>query len=108
MDEQAVEYEIQQKGLTAPRVTAEVVERQIVSEDYYQWPGTTVISCRLGLKNGFSVLGMSACVATENFDEELGRRIAYDDARNKIWALEGYLLRSHLSNTAICTPDHFE
>lgn len=31
--------------------------------------------------------------------EEIGRRIAKDNARNKIWALEGYLLRSKLAKT---------
>jgi hypothetical protein len=49
------------------------------------------------LKNGFHVVGESAAASPANFDMELGRKIARDNARNKIWALEGYLLRSKLA-----------
>ena len=40
---------------------------------------------------------LSACASPENFDAELGRKIARDNARNKIRALEGYLLKQRLS-----------
>lgn len=96
-DEAAIENEIQRKGLNAPRLTPDHIDSQIVSGDYYRFPGTTVTVCRLGLRNGFSVIGESAAASPENFDEEIGRKIAHDNARNKIWALEGYLLRSKLS-----------
>ena len=55
--------------------------------------------CCLTLQNGFTVTGESACASPENFDAELGRKIARDNARNKIWALEGYLLKQRLSET---------
>jgi hypothetical protein len=32
-------------------------------------------------------------VSKENFDVEIGEKIAYENARNKIWELEGYLLQ---------------
>lgn len=52
--------------------------------------------CVLVLKNGFTVTGESACASPENFDPEIGRKIAYENARNKIWMLEGYLLKEKL------------
>ena len=32
----------------------------------------------------------------ENFDPEIGKQVAYDNAREKIWLLEGYLLKEKL------------
>lgn len=91
-----VEKEIQEKGLTAPRVTPQKVEEVIKSEEYYIFPETTVTICLLKLENGFSVVGESACASPENFDEEIGRKVAKENAKNKIWALEGYLLKQEL------------
>lgn len=96
MDEQAVETEIQAKGLNAPRLSPEKIDAAIVGEDYYVFPGTTVTVCCLKLRNGFNVIGESAAASPENFNAELGQKIARRDAREKIWALEGYLLRQHL------------
>lgn len=89
--------EIKAKGLTAPRVTPDHIESVIVAGSYHVFPGTTVTVCCLTLSNGFTVIGESACADPANFNEELGRKIAYDNARNKIWQLEGYLLRQKLS-----------
>lgn len=98
MTDHDVESEIQAKGLTAPRVTPHHVESVIVSEQYHVFQGTTFTSCLLTLKNGFTVHGESACASPENFDAELGRKIARDNAKNKIWMLEGYALRERLNN----------
>ena len=98
MNDQDIEKEIQEKGLTAPRVTPEHVESVIISEQYHVFPGTTYTSCLLTLKNGFTVHGESACASPENFDAELGRKIARDNAKDKIWMLEGYALRERLHN----------
>ena len=91
-----IEQEIQAKGLTAPRVTPDMVDAAIVGEQYYVFPGTTLTVCCLTLANGFAVTGESACASPENFDAELGQKIARQNARDKIWALEGYALRSKL------------
>lgn len=53
--------------------------------------------CVLVLKNGFTVTGESACASPENFDAEIGRKIARQNAVAKIWPLMGYELRSKLS-----------
>lgn len=96
--EQQIEQEIQDKGLTAPRITPEHIDNQIIGEQYFVFPGTTVTICLLQLVNGFTVTGESACASPENFDEEIGRKIAREQARDKIWALEGYLLKDKLHN----------
>lgn len=92
-----VEKEIVEKGLTAPRVTPAAVEAAIKGEDYHVFAPGTLTVCVLTLQNGFQVVGESACVSPENFDAELGRKIARDNAKNKIWALEGYALRNKLA-----------
>lgn len=96
-NEKSIEKQIKEKGLTAPRVTPESIDAKIVSEQFHVFDGTTVTVCALTLQNGFVVTGESASASPENFDPEIGRRIARDNARNKIWALEGYLLREQLS-----------
>jgi len=97
-DEAQIESEIQAKGLNAPRLTPALIDAAIVSEQYHVFPGTTLTVCAMTLRNGYIVTGESAAASPENFDKAIGRKIAYDSARNKIWGLEGYLLRERLSN----------
>lgn len=99
-NEDAVEAEIQAKNLTAPRLTPALIDEQIVAEAYHVFPGTSLTVCALTLRNGFQVTGESASASISNFDADLGRKIARDNARNKIWALEGYALRTKLAATA--------
>ena len=96
MSEADVEGEIRAKGLTAPRLTPDHIDGTIVGEAYHVFPGTTVTVCMLSLKNGFAVIGQSACASPENFDPDIGAKIARDNARNQIWQLEGYALRQRL------------
>ena len=170
MNDQQIEQEIQAKGLTAPRVTPEDIEANIVGEHYFtaadaiapsvgamvsrflcwklpkdfhpdggmvfiptrgrgydspHWPvGTNLLTaeqagqmlkhvtgwrdvpeslklltfCVLVLKNGFTVTGESACASPENFDTELGRKIARQNAISKVWPLMGYALKERLTN----------
>lgn len=93
MNEQEIEAQIQDKGLTAPRVTSERLDEIIVDEEYYVFPCSQLTVCCLTLENGFTVSGESACASPENFDAHLGREIARGKARDKIWVLEGYLLK---------------
>jgi len=96
-DEAQIEKEIQAKGLNAPRLNPTMIDEVIASEQYHVFPGTTMTVCALTLRNGYIVTGESAAASPENFDKEIGRKIARDNARNKIWALEGYLLREKLA-----------
>ena len=96
MNDQEVEKEIQDKGLTAPRITPDQVDKPIIGEDYYVFPGTTVTIALLKLENEFSVTGESACASPENFDAELGKKIARQNAVDKLWPLMGYALKETL------------
>lgn len=116
-----IEQEIQSKGLTAPRVTPADIEAEIASEHYFTAadgartedfyieaaentatqlgfrPLQLLTFCVLVLKNGFTVTGESACASPENFDAEIGRKIARQNAVQKIWPLLGFRLRDRLS-----------
>ena len=113
----ALEREIQAAGADkAPRVTPAALKDEIVSEHYFtaadgarmspdgNWPIHNLNTgslglltfCVLVLRNGFTVTGESACASPENFDAEVGRKIARQNAVQKIWPLMGYELRSKL------------
>ena len=101
----------------APRVTPAALKDEIVSEHYFtaadgarmspdgNWPihklntGSLglLTFCALVLRNGFTVYGASACASPENFNAEIGRRIARENAEREIWPLMGYELRSKLA-----------
>ena len=165
MNDQAIEQEIQAKGLTAPRITPTDIEANIAGEYFFTaeqavggvnssmvgrflnwklpkdfapdggisfnesawWPtGTNLLHagqakemlqeviggspvlpalglltfCVLVLKNGFTVTGESACASPENFDAELGRKIARQNAVAKIWPLLGFSLKQKLHEAA--------
>lgn len=116
MSDKDIEQEIVAKGKTAPRITPQHIEGVIVSEHYFTAGDgiagvcfrqvSTLHSpqalelltfCVLVLRNGFTVTGESACASPENFDAEIGQKIARENAVNKIWMLEGYLLKQKLS-----------
>lgn len=94
--EQTTERMIQGMGINAPRLTPTLINNIIVKEDYHIFPGTTVTICMLTLRNGFSTIGESAAVSLENFSEKIGRKIAKEKAKEKIWMVEGYLLKQKL------------
>jgi hypothetical protein len=100
MSEQEIENEIQEKGLTAPRITPGRIDEVIAKEDYHVFEGSQLTVCCLTLENGFTVTGESACASPENFNVEIGQKIAKENARNKIWALEGYALKQKLHEAA--------
>jgi hypothetical protein len=128
MNEMEIESAIQRAGKTAPRITPSHIDSLIFSRHFFTASqgvegsfggaaslGTLIADgeeervpdalglltfCVLTLRNGFTVTGESACASPENFDPGIGRDIAFKNAREKIWLLEGYLLRDRLSNSA--------
>ncbi len=96
ISDEAIEKELQAKGLNAPRLTPADIDAVIVGESYTILPSGKCMVCELTLRNGFTVLGESACVSKENFDEEIGRKISRETARDKIWGFEAYLLQERL------------
>jgi len=135
MSDPQIEQEIQAKGLTAPRVTPADIEANIASEHYFTgadgrygailnetYVGTElprdddgdleplelITFCVLVMRNGFTVTGESACASPENFDAELGRKIARQNAVAKVWPLMGYELKQRLHDRAgecTCGPN---
>lgn len=91
---------------TAPRVSlasmeAKIVARYSITAD--EWVGDSIpvhdslkllSVCLLVMQNGFTVIGKSAPASAANFNAELGKKLAYEDAIRQLWPLEGYLLRS--------------
>jgi hypothetical protein len=112
MNDQAIEQEIQAKGLTAPRVTPDRINEVIDGYNTFNVgdalralnvPTSTAFDlltiCVIKLANGFTVTGESACASPENFNQEIGNSIALANAKQKIWLLEGYLLKERLYQT---------
>lgn len=110
----------------APRVTEETLEANIVSEHYFTayegvlgeqfnhtkgegpegefsyHPSLKLLTiCVLVTQNGFTFLGQSACASPENFNAEIGKRLARQDAKGKIWSHMGYELRSLLAEEEV-------
>ena len=117
-----LEHDIKAKGADkAPRITPADIEANIASEHYFTAadgyrsspcydpnghaheplpapaPLELLTFCVLVLRNGFTVTGESACASPENFNAEIGRKVARENAVNKIWPLMGYELRSKLA-----------
>lgn len=117
--DQAVEQLIKAKGADkAPRITPADIEANIASEHYFTaqdgvWGAASAFDrtegldtpdaldlltfCVLVLRNGFTVTGESACASPENFDAEIGRKIARENAVGKLWPLMGYELKCRLA-----------
>ena len=135
VQEQQIEQEIQSKNLNAPRLKPADIDAVIVSEHYFTAaqgeakaledgafvngslngaalrPIPELLSqitfCVLILKNGYKISGVNhSGVSPENHDPELGRKLAYENARNKVWELEGYLLKEKL-NHQVKIQEHF-
>lgn len=85
-----------QKNIGGKRVTLEGLEANIKSVDFYVHPGSQLTICIITLLNGFTVTGESACADPSMFNEEIGQRIAADNAKKKIWPLMGYALKQEL------------
>lgn len=118
--DQEIEQEIQARGKTAPRITPADIEANVASEHYFTAQHGVegamgqlelhqrtahaghedklrlLTFCVLVLRNGFTVTGESACASPENFDAEIGRKIARQNAVQKIWPLMGYALKDQL------------
>jgi hypothetical protein len=120
-----LEHDIKSVGADkAPRITPADVEANIVSEHYFTAadgrigalqqetyvgrelpqpneadlvPLSLLTFCVLVLRNGFTVTGESACASPENFNAEIGRKVARENAVNKVWPLMGYALKEKLA-----------
>jgi hypothetical protein len=100
-----IEKLIEKKGLTAPRVTNQLIHDKIAHVEYLTHvckSGKVLRWCCIEMHNGFVVTGEpSAAVSISNDDSEIGEKIAYKNAYNKIGALEGYLLAEKLNTKGV-------
>lgn len=65
----------------------------VVKADYWRLGDSTTTVCQLTLKNGYTVLGQSACIDPLEFNKTIGEKVAWENALDKVWDLEGYLLK---------------
>lgn len=85
------------KSSPADKVTKEYMEGRIEEVIFMQMHHTkrlddTTTICTIYLDNGFSVRGESACVNPENYDKDIGEKIAYENAFKQLWPLFGFVL----------------
>ena len=126
-NDQTIEAQIQAKANKAPRITPAALQAEIVSAHFFtayqgakaelqsdgvaanayeeigMQPLKLLTFCVLVLRNGFTVHGVSACASPENYNEEIGQRIARENAEREIWQLLGYELRSKFADKMECT-----
>lgn len=83
------------------KLTPEDLEARVESCEYYvRVCNTTTTICALKTISGFVVIGKSACLNEKDFDSEMGKKIAKEDAINQLWELEGYRVNNeHYANT---------
>lgn len=116
------EAELAAKAI-APRITPNDIEAEITSEHFFTaqhgrngamdagaysgrekplegdadlLPLSLLTICVLVLRNGYTVTGTSACASPANFDADVGKRLARQDAVRQVWPLLGYALRDRL------------
>ena len=63
-------------------------------------PLAVLTICIVVMKNGFTVIGKAAPASPENFNRDLGRKFAYEDAIRQLWPLMGFALRDRLHDRA--------
>ena len=82
--------------MNGPTVTMASIHNKIKGATYTLLGDGRTTICLLTLENGHSIIGKSACVCVENYNQALGEKYAFEDAVNQIWPLEGYLLQEQL------------
>ena len=77
-------------------LTEEDIDKKIKDKKFTILEDGKTTICNLYLENGYTVRGEAACVNPANFKKDLGEKIAFENARDKVWVLEGYLLQEKL------------
>ena len=128
----SLEREIQAKADKGPRVTPAALKDEIASAHFFTGfdgaagaafneaspdgvlrqfsfeapPALSLLTfCVLVLRNGFTVIGHSACASPENYNKEIGERIARENAERQIWPLLGFRLRDELARPVLTDAD---
>lgn len=72
------------------------IQAKVKKTTYTVLPDGKTTICQLHMENGYTINGQSACVDPANYNQALGEKYAYEDAINKAWPLEGYLLAEEI------------
>lgn len=113
--EQKLEAEIQAKGLNAPRVTPAMIDAMIKDQALIKIDDVGML-CQITLHNGFTILGKNlGSVSRENYNEDIAKQKAYEDARGQLWPFAGFMLAEdlHRGNRPLTQeqcelPDHVQ
>lgn len=101
MTDSQIEQEIQDKGLTAPRVTPADVEANIMSTEIVKYEtrsGQILRWAVITTESGYAVVGKPSCaVSKENDNAEVGEKIAFANSKEELWPLMGYALKNKLT-----------
>jgi hypothetical protein len=82
-----------QEEVIPNRVTVSDMQAKVKSSTYTRLSDSTTTVCQITLENGYTLIGTSACVDPASFNQAMGEKIAYDNAFEQLWSLEGYLLK---------------
>lgn len=101
---------------TAPRITREIMEAEIEIRYFVRGDDAVCVQddtavtfgavgrlrcmtlCFVVLRSGFIVVGKSACASPENYNKEIGEKIAYEDAIRQMWEPFGFYLKQKLAD----------
>ena len=83
-------------ALPGRKLTKEFLESEIIQIDYKRL-GSKITHCTITTKSGFVFTGESACIDPTNYDEDIGNKIAYDNAFGKMWMPYGFWLHKALA-----------
>lgn len=78
------------EGADPSKINEQMVADFIVDTETTRMGNHTVVIAYL--RNGFTVIGESACVDPANYNEEVGHAFAMDKIHAKVWKLLGFLL----------------
>lgn len=108
MNDQDLEQRLQELGANAPRLTPDRIMSKIQKEQFIHLPGSTLTICVLTLVNGYELVGHSACASPENYNKEIGEKLAKERAVRQIWELEGYVLKNQLMAIEVMKNDYLQ
>jgi hypothetical protein len=82
------------KNKPFPKITEATIKDKIAEARYLTDDTTTI--CILVMMNGFKFVGTSTPASPQNYDADVGKRYAFENAFKQIWTHEGYRLRQEL------------
>lgn len=92
---------------SSKRLTPDLLTSKIAKTEFHRLSETLTVAV-VTTVNGFQIVGKSACADPANYNQQIGEKVAYDDAFKQLWPLEGYLLREEISKETGYRPTNSE